>query len=650
MKKKLLNLMGALFLTIFLSNHLEPIQIDLKTYQQISTPVLKFLYHLTSDLFVQLSSISAVYLFMLLGIYLLLTFLDKNAQVKLSKFQLFLSLILSLGILFRYSFSLPLAGGQTSYFYLLVENGVQIFKTICTFISWFVLYNLIQKCFELSLIKFTDFINSYNWKKTIQDQKLKKKSLKTYFKITGLIFVMWLPSMLIDYPAVLIYDGLTQLFQFHGYAPLRTDHPISSTLFINGFFDLGKSMGSPKFGLFMGVVVQSLILAAAFAIVVLAFKILMKKPLVWKVLALLIGILPMTLSFIPLVTKDVIFSAAFILFVFCLSYWLFNPVQGNQKTVLINMTLWSTVALLFRKNVVYVIVLFMLYSLILLIFRSRTVNWSLILVLTLSVILFKGVDLGLATAYHADTETLKRESLSIPFQQTARYIKYHGNEMSKTETQKINRVLRVDNISARYNPLLSNEVKLYDNEEATSSEWKGYFETWLYEFTQHPVTYFEATIQQNISLISPFDRNVYFSHLDNGYRPGMSDRNQFLVKNKLISFKIMWSLQEIKLQYYKIFDRLPLIGLLDNPAIYIIVSLFVLSLAFKFKLKRTVYLMMPTLLLLLTLIAGPIVQGYTRYTAIFPFVFPIFILAFSMEFKQGGFNYEINKWRKKGRY
>lgn len=650
MKKKLLNLMVALFLTIFLSNHLEPIQIDLKTYQQIRTPVLKFLYHLTTDLFTQLSSISSTSIFMLIGIYLLLTFLDKNTQVKLSKFQLFLSLILSLGILFRYSFSLPLASGQTSNFYLLIENGVQIFKSLCTFISWFILYNLLQKCFELVLIKFTDFINSNNWKKTVQDQKLKKNSIRDYFKITGSIFVMWLPSMLIDYPGVLIYDGLTQLFQFHGYAPLRTDHPISSTLFINGFFDLGKSMGSPKFGIFMGVAVQSLLLAAAFAVVVLAFKILVKKSIVWKVVALLIGVLPMTLSFIPLVTKDVIFSAAFIMFVFCLGYWLFNPAQGNQKAVLINVTLWSTLALLFRKNVVYVIVLFILYSLVLLIFRSRTVHWSMILVLLLSVGLFKGVDLGLANVYHADTETLKRESLSIPFQQTARYIKYHGAEMSKTETQKINRVLRVDNIAARYNPLLSNEVKLYDNEEATSSEWKGYFETWFYEFTQHPATYFEATIQQNISLISPFDRNVYFSHLDNGYRPGMSDRNQFLVKNKLISSKVMWSLQEIKLQYYKIFDRLPLVGLLDNPAIYIITSLFVLALAFKFKLKRTLYLMMPTLLLLLTLIAGPIVQGYTRYTAIFPFVFPIFILAFGLEFKQGGFNYEVNKWRKKKHY
>ena len=499
-----------------------------------------------------------------------------------------------------------------------------------------------QEYFETILIKFTSHVDLNNWAKVLSDKEEKKPVMKSYFKNLGLISVMWLPSLLIDYPGVLIYDGLTQLFQFHGYAPLRTDHPISSTLFINYFFDFGKFIGSAKFGIFLGVLVQSLILACSFALVVTTFQILVKKPAIAKILLLLVGVLPIVLSFIPLVTKDVIFSAAFIMFNFYLAYSLFNKQPKKRKPILINLTVWATIALLFRKNVLYVIILFIVYSLIAMAFHgNKYIKFTTILALFLSIFAFKGIDLSLANAYHANTDTLRRESLSIPFQQTARYIKYHESEMTKSEKKKIDRVLEIDNIGKRYNPILSNEVKLYDNENASNAEMKGYFKTWFYEFTQHPITYFEATIQQNISLISPFDRNGYFTHLDNAYRPGRGDRNQFLIKNKLTSSNVMWSLQEIKAKYFNIFDRMPLVGLLDNPAIYIIGIFFIFALSIKFKLKRTTYLLIPNLFLLLTLIAGPIVQGYTRYTAIFPFLFPIFFLAFSIEVKQYRINFSI---------
>lgn len=635
MRKKIINFLLALFLTVFLNNRLQPAQIDLETYQKIDSPILKFVYHFVDEIFIQISSISAVDGLILITIFLLLTYLDKMPYFRLSKFQLFLSAFFSLGIVLKFSFNLTLEGNDTSYFYLLVENGVQTIKTICTFISWFIFYSVLQKYFEVFLVKFTDLLSLNNWKKLSENQNGKKTIKGHFIRNLGLIILMWLPSLLIDYPGVLIYDGLTQLFQFHGYAPLRTDHPISSTLFINYFFDFGKFLGSAKLGIFLGVIVQTLILGCAFASIVTIFQILVKKPLISKALIVSIGVFPVVLSFIPLVTKDVIFSAAFIMFNFYLGYLLFDKRPEKRKMILVNMTIWSTLALLFRKNVIYVIILFIVYSLILMAFRrNKYVKITTVIALALSILAFKGVDLGLAHAYNANTNTLRRESLSIPFQQTARYIKYHGSEMTKKEKKNIDNVLETDNIEKRYNPVLSNEVKLYDNENATEIEMRNYFETWFYEFTQHPATYFEATIQQNISLISPFDKNGYFTHLDNAYRPGMGDRNQFMKKNKLSNSNNLWSLQAIKVQYFKIFDRIPMIGLLDNPAIYVIGILFTLAIAFKFNLKRTAYLIAPSIFLLLTLVAGPIVQGYTRYTAIFPFLFPIFLLAFAVDLKQ----------------
>ena len=649
MKKKVENFLISLLLAVFLSNRMVPANINLQVYHQIDSKILKFVYHLLSDISVQIGSMTPTDGLKVVVIFFLLTYLDKTTTTTLSKIQLFFSAILSLGIVLRFSFDLTLSENDTSYFYLLVEDGVQVIKSICTFISWFIFYNILQKYFEVIVQKFSGMIDENKLKNSPSVVKQKETRL-SFFKDTGIIFLMWLPILIIDYPGIIIYDALTQLLQFHNYEPLVTQHPISSTLFINYFFELGNFFGSAKLGIFFGVLVQTLILACVFGLIVTCFRFFVKNNLIPKILLLLIGTLPIILSLFTLVTKDVIFSASFLAFSFYFARYLFSENPKKHKIILLNIFIWLTIALLFRKNIVYVIVLFILYSLVLMLFKNnKYVKLISLIVLALSIFTFKGLDSGFANIYNANNKTLKREALSIPFQQTARYIKYHEDDMTKSEMKKIDRVLETDNIGERYNPILSNGVKYYYNENATVNENRDYIETWLYEFTQHPVTYFEATIQQNISLISPIDKNEFtFRHIDTGYRPGAEKRNQFYKKYKLTNPNIRWSWQEIKIKYFQMFDRIPLIGLLDNPAVYIIGSFFMFALAIKFKLKRTAYLMMPAFFLLLTLIAGPIVRGYTRYTAIFVFLFPLFLLALATEIKQNKYSGLTNTEHKLG--
>ncbi|GEN48419.1 DUF6020 family protein [Ligilactobacillus pobuzihii] len=636
MKKKVGYFLISLLLTVFLSNKLMPMEMDPTVYNQINSKPLKFIYHFFHEMAGIVSSLTVVDGLVLVGVFFLLANVDKIADFKLSKLQLFLSAILSLGIVFRFSFSLRLGETETSYFYLLVKDDVQLIKTVCTFTSWFIFYNTLQKYFELAVVKLSSMIDFNSSNKTTRQHTKPKTKRAVFLENTGLILAMWIPVLVIDYPGMVIFDALSQLLQFHGYTPFVTQHPITSTLFLNYFFELGNFLGSAKLGIFLGILVQAIILAGALAIIVTLFQIFVKDRRISIGLVFLIGTLPIILSLFTLATKDVIFSGAFLLFNFYLGFSLFNQEPKKYKFIVLNEFIWATIALLFRKNVIYVIALFILYSLVLRAFKNnKYVKFTTLLALALSIFAFKGIDSGLANAYHADNSTLKREALSLPFQQTARYIKYHEDDMTKSELKNIDRVLETNNIGKRYDPLLSNSVKFYFNEKATPIEMKNYFKTWLYEFTQHPVIYFEATIQQNISLISPFDKNEFsFKHINAGYRPGSDSRNQFYKKYKLTNSKTRWSWQEIKIQYFQMFDRLPLVGLLDNPAVYIIGSFFMFALAIKFKLKRTAYLMMPAFFLLLTLIAGPVVQGYTRYTAVFVFLFPLFLLALATEIKQ----------------
>lgn len=633
MKKKFANFLIALFLAVFLNNHLVPARINGEVYHQIDSRFLKFIYHLISDISAQLNSITAVNGLIAIVLFLLLTGVDKIKKHELSKFQLFLSAILSLGIIFDFSFSLKLGHNETSYFYILVQDSVQIIKTLCTFVSWFIFYNILQIYFEAAVNKFSSMISFDQVKQSEKDQN--KGHALLFLKNLGSILVLWLPFLMINYPGTITFDALHQLFQFHGYAPLITQHPISSTVFINYFFDFGKFLGSARLGIFLGVLVQTVLLACGFSLVIMLFQIFVKNQNISKILLVLTGVLPIVVSFFSVVTKDVIFSAAFMIFNFYLAWSLFDEKGERKKLILVNIFIWSTLALLFRKNVLYILLLFIFCSIVLMLFKNRYVKITTLLVLVLSIFAFKGIDSGLSNLYHADNRTLKRETLSIPFQQTARYIKYYEDEMTKSELKKIDRVLEIDGIATRYNPVISDDVKRYYNENSTPNEMEDYFKTWFYEFTQHPTTYFEATIQQNIALISPFsNNNLYYMHVDNAYSPERKGTNQFLEKNKLISSNKMWSLQEIEEAYFKVIDSFPIVEQLENPAAYITGLFFILALAIKYKYRRTIYLMMPTLFLLLTLIAGPVVESYVRYTGIFAFLFPLFLIVFAIEAKR----------------
>ena len=86
----------------------------------------------------------------------------------------------------------------------------------------------------------------------------------------------------------------------------------------------------------------------------------------------------------------------------------------------------------------------------------------------------------------------KQEMLSIPFQQTARYVKYYRNDVSTEEEKVIRKVLDYDTIGKNYDPDLSDPVK---NTYKQKDEYlKDYFNIWFEMLKKHPTAYIQATL------------------------------------------------------------------------------------------------------------------------------------------------------------
>ena len=115
----------------------------------------------------------------------------------------------------------------------------------------------------------------------------------------------------------------------------------------------------------------------------------------------------------------------------------------------------------------------------------------------------------------------KREMLSIPFQQTARFVQKHDGLNSgvadgvsdglvtEHERKVIDRILDYSDLGARYDPDKSDAVKNRYNENATASDLKAYFKVWLEMFKKDPECYVSALTSNYYGYFYPSQKDVW---------------------------------------------------------------------------------------------------------------------------------------------
>ncbi len=88
------------------------------------------------------------------------------------------------------------------------------------------------------------------------------------------------------------------------------------------------------------------------------------------------------------------------------------------------------------------------------------------------------------------------EMLSIPFQQTARYLKYNKDIVSDEEIEAISKVLSIDKITESYVAGNADAVKGTYHGKSTADLY-GYFKAWWMGLCKAPKTYLAAFLQDN---------------------------------------------------------------------------------------------------------------------------------------------------------
>lgn len=451
----------------------------------------------------------------------------------------------------------------------------------------------------------------------------------TFLVSFGAVFALWLPHLILAYPAYFCRDAYNQLAQFFGLLDYSNHHPVASTLFMGGLVKAG-SLISGNFGLFLYIVVQAIIGAC-----VLAYSLYLMRELhtpVWLRL-LAFGsyvIVPYYTNYIAVFLKDVVYSYAVLLFVIELIYLLIlNEGFFRSKRHILLLAASIAGSILLRNNgryMLYPVIAAVLFYLFLRRRKSGTDDkgrrytlYPAVAVLLVPVLLAEVSSASMLSYLNAKPGSIG-EALSLPFQQTARYVKEFGDEITEEEKTAISAVLDYDSLAEKYNPKVSDPVKWLYKQGATTEELREYLLVWLRQFTKHPLVYIGATVNQNYYLLYPYIPNnaIYVNRISDSW-VGENAQKELVELLGLHDIEVIASLDILLESFYTIIFYCPGLNMLSHPALY--VSLLIWLTMFALYKKRFLWLLasLPLWLSAVIVVLAPVIQGNARYA--FPIIY-----------------------------
>jgi hypothetical protein len=425
-----------------------------------------------------------------------------------------------------------------------------------------------------------------------------------------IIIVCWLPYLICSYPGSLSWDSESQVLQGIGSLEYNTHHPILSSFLQSSAVKLGICLGSPKIGLFLYVLFQTLICAMAFSFIIyLVIKFNAPRFLTYF-LILFYALVPVWGAFMQAVIKDTLFVGFFTLFI-TLGILLFNNrcIFSKRTTIVLFLTI-SVITCLLRNNGIFAVI----PGIVIFLYGSYgKLKFKKVIALTLiacTILLSYNKIIVSTIATSTDTAA---ESLSICLQQTAYYVKHYGAEVTEDEKNIINNVVDYERLAEEYTPYISDPVKNLWKYPSSSENLKAYFSVWLKMFFKHPTAYIQATHANTYGYYT-ITANDLWDVKEQYYFYMYWDRDEFEL-NYIFPTEVRVVLYDLCL----IYDNIPLIGLLTNIGFYTWMLIAVMLWMLKRNIRST-WILVPEFIFILTCIAGPVtlLRYYLPVIATFP--------------------------------
>lgn len=421
------------------------------------------------------------------------------------------------------------------------------------------------------------------------------------------LLILGLPWLIFYFPGTLHWDGLNQLWKSLGIIPKDGHHPVLVSEYMGLCIRLGRTLlHSDSFGFFLYTGPQFLCQCLVFAY---ASHVMSKKgvPLLIRWGALLYwGLHPLLPIWGFTMAKDSMSYISVTLMVAMLMEICSGGkgrVTGYQAALFLAGIAGITLS---RHDGKYVVMFTAICGVLL--YKKY---WKLFLGGTLVCLLLIGIEHQYMLYYQIPKGEVG-EMLSIPLQQTARYLRDHFDEVTEDEARTLQRgfTVSLSQVATSYNPVLSDPVKASFIAHPDVEYLKEYFIVWYHQMLKHPYTYIQAFLNQTYGYFYPNKHNwgeKYFAAFDIvGTEHLQTDYIdlRFAVKAN--------SIRHILENAVYLIEKTPILGLLLSAGMYVYIligeSIYLLSK----KKWRELIILLPGFAILLICLLSP-VNGYLRY-------------------------------------
>lgn len=425
----------------------------------------------------------------------------------------------------------------------------------------------------------------------------------------------WIPIIIANLPGSVPFDGMTQLLEHFGRIPHYGHHPVFITRLYGFIVQLGAAIHSENFGVFLVVVFQVIFCAIVFSGVCKYILDIGCPKWTYWVLTFFYGLLPVFGSYVSSVLKDTFYMASVTWFSLELAKMVVRFRTDKEyvttKRSLVNIGISALMMCLSRKEakiLVALTIVYVIFVLIRLLGRNNKNVKPLLIVLVVALIINGAFNFFVHNIMGVPKGEIA-EALSIPFQQTARYVTLYPDDVTDEEKAAIDLVLPYDKIAESYDPELSDPIKGKMKSGVSKKEYLTYAKTWASMGLKKPWVYVAATWNNIYGYFDPFykGRSVIQYDIDH-------------------SQTARWNTEELDIYFvfedsdYRVFvidvlnksRDIPVLSMLYNPGFYfwVIIALIIYCIVKK-RLLESVLLAVPVLTYLVCF-ASP-ANGYGRY-------------------------------------
>ena len=485
--------------------------------------------------------------------------------------------------------------------FLFASIGQFAIAAVC-FFGFFIL-------FDIAVTMLFDFLDG-KFDASSKNQSDQLKIIRRPFGFAFIcIVIAWLPYLLLHLPGSVPYDGYRQLNMGLGYEAISQHHPWLLSIAFSLIMRVGQTV-SDNFGVFLITSTLFLIEAVCYASVCRSINALKAPTWLYIVSVAFFAIVPAFGAYAQVIMKDGLYSALFALWfskyvMLCISL---NRGNGASPRNILFLTLLGLLVSLCRNNGLYIIV--PAHILLIACFTKRKRVQDCRSIITISIATLAAVYFMLNNVIAPAIGVLPgptKEMLSVPFQQTARYLRDYPDDVTESEAEAIGAILDYEHLGERYNSERSDPVKDSFDNSSTRGDLLRYFLAWASMGIRHPDAYIQATLNNvfgyfypgyNYTELGPYQFYIQGEPIATG------DLNiHYIVPENIRSLCDGWAL---------LWRNTPVLNLFVNPATYTWV--LILCVGYLIHRRRSKYLT-PIVILFLNVAICCIspVNGYLRY-------------------------------------